>query len=547
MDPSTSLVAASGPTSALAPPSRWDAEADVVVVGVGGAGACAAIEAAERGASVIALDRFHGGGATAISGGVFYGGGGTAIQQVAGVEDSVDAMHAYLRLEVGDVVSDETLRRFCETSVEHLAWLRAHGVPFEGSLCPVKTSYPSDKYYLYYSGNESFEPYRSAAKPAARGHRAKGTGLPGANFYAPLRAAAEATGVRVETETRVTGLVVDDGVVVGVRAAQVRGAWARARHRWLSAAAIKLNPYSPQLARKLRAAAEQIERTSSAPMFIRAKRGVVLSSGGFIYNRAMVEQHAPRYRPGMPLGTAGCNGDAITLGGTVGAATALLDRVSAWRFINPPEAFGRGILVDRAGQRIVNERLYGAQVGRAMVERHNGEAILILDRALFDEALRQCRPGTGIHWFQQAPALINLYANRRVSPSIAGLARAARIDGPALQATIDAYNAAARAGTADAMGKEPAFVHALEQGPFYAIDCGLRSKRFPCPTLTLGGLVVDEHTGQVRRDDGANVLGLYAAGRAAVGICSNDYVSGLSLADCVFSGRRAGRSAAGQG
>ena len=62
--------------------------------------------------------------------------------------------------------------------------------------------------------------------------------------------------------------------------------------------------------------------------------------------------------------------------------------------------------------------------------------------------------------------------------------------------------------------------------------------------LTLGGLVVAEDTGQVRRADGTLIPGLFAAGRTAVGLCSHSYVSGLSLADCVFSGRRAGRSAA---
>jgi 3-oxo-5alpha-steroid 4-dehydrogenase len=62
--------------------------------------------------------------------------------------------------------------------------------------------------------------------------------------------------------------------------------------------------------------------------------------------------------------------------------------------------------------------------------------------------------------------------------------------------------------------------------------------------LTLGGLVVAEDTGQVCRADGSAIAGLYAAGRSAVGLCSNSYVSGLSLADCVYSGRRAGRHAA---
>ena len=59
------------------------------------------------------------------------------------------------------------------------------------------------------------------------------------------------------------------------------------------------------------------------------------------------------------------------------------------------------------------------------------------------------------------------------------------------------------------------------------------------PTLTLGGLVVDEATGRVLGDDDEPIVGLYAAGRAALGICSRQYVSGLSIADCVFSGRRA--------
>ncbi len=56
---------------------EWQASADVVVVGFGGAGACAAIEAVDQGASVIAIDRYEGGGATAISGGIVYMGGGT--------------------------------------------------------------------------------------------------------------------------------------------------------------------------------------------------------------------------------------------------------------------------------------------------------------------------------------------------------------------------------------------------------------------------------------------------------------------------------------
>ena len=79
---------------------------------------------------------------------------------------------------------------------------------------------------------------------------------------------------------------------------------------------------------------------------------------------------------------------------------------------------------------------------------------------------------------------------------------------------------------------------------FRSIDVGLAAKLFPCPTLTLGGLVVDEASGRVRSSDGRCIEGLYAAGRTAVGVSSGLYVSGLSIADGIFSGRRAGLHAA---
>ena len=89
----------------------WDDECDVLVVGFGAAGACAAIEAANAGASVIVTDRFRGGGASAKSGGVVYAGGGTRFQKTAGYEDSPEAMYEYLCMEVGDAVESRNAAR----------------------------------------------------------------------------------------------------------------------------------------------------------------------------------------------------------------------------------------------------------------------------------------------------------------------------------------------------------------------------------------------------------------------------------------------------
>jgi 3-oxo-5alpha-steroid 4-dehydrogenase len=94
------------------------------------------------------------------------------------------------------------------------------------------------------------------------------------------------------------------------------------------------------------------------------------------------------------------------------------------------------------------------------------------------------------------------------------------------------------------VGKTVEEMSALEHAPLHAIDISVHSRYFPMPMLTLGGLKVDEASGQVRREDGSPIGGLYAAGRTAVGVCSNVYVSGLAYADCIFSGRRVGRSVA---
>ena len=518
-------------------------EVDVVVVGFGGAGACAALQARQDGADVVLLDRFSGGGATAISGGVVYAGGGTSIQEDAGVDDDVDSMYDYLRLEVKGAVSDATLRDFCERSPENLAWLQAAGVPFEGSLCPHKTSYPTDDYYLYYSGNEGMAPYKDHARPAARGHRAKGKGLPGASFYAPLAASVRAAGARVHTESRAVELLLEGTRVAGVVYRRIPPGFAARMHRFWTWAAGKIKNYSPGSAKRWNRRAAALERKHSIPRTIRARRGVVLAAGGFIYNREMVSEHAPAYRPGMPLGTPGDDGSGILLGESAGARTGRMDRVSAWRFINPPAAFTRGILVNRSGERYVNEQLYGAAIGEAMVETQDGKAILILDDTMARAAREEVGRGK-TQWFQTAPTLLNLWFNKRSAGSIEDLAEACRLPPEALKATVEAYNAVAREDTAeDPLGKSRNGMSALEKAPFHAIDCSITSKRFPCPTLTLGGLIVDEETGAVLGEDGP-VDGLFAAGRNAVGVCSQQYVSGLSIADCVYSGRRAGRHAA---
>jgi 3-oxo-5alpha-steroid 4-dehydrogenase len=175
-----------------------------------------------------------------------------------------------------------------------------------------------------------------------------------------------------------------------------------------------------------------------------------------------------------------------------------------------------------------------------MCEHHGGKAWLIIDSKLRGEAIREAILG-GLWAFQSIPAIVLTLGAKRAR-KIEELAQRLGADPDAMQQTWDAYNAASHSGE-DAMGKSPAMRQALATPPFYGLDVSVRSRVFPCPAITLGGLRVDEETGAVRRADGACIPGLYAAGRAAVGIASNHYVSGLALADCIWSGRRAGRAA----
>lgn len=542
----------------------WDELVDVVVVGFGAAGACAAIEAADTGKAdsanadsrtggdgtgdsgggdtveVLVLDRFGGGGASALSGGVVYAGGGTKQQREAGVVDTPEAMYDYLSRETGDAVSSATLKEFCAASPAMLAWLEEQGVPFEASLCPYKTSYPTNRHYLYYSGSELST--RDVAVPAPRGHRTRGRGTSGRLLYARLAAAVRARHVRVLTQTRAEELVTDaSGRVVGLLAHTLRDApgWVRFAHRILHQWSAKPGLYVPVLGRNLHRPVAALERRYARPVRIGARRGVVLSAGGFVFNRTLLREHAAAYRGGLPLGTYGDDGSGMRLGTGVGAATGRLGNVTLWRFLTPPAALLHGVLVDRAGRRLVDEARYGAAIGDAVLHQAGGKAWLLVDRTILAEARRQLWAQT--LWFQWIQAWSLLTFSRVSAPTLRRVAMRAGVDPAGLVSTVESYNA----DGPDPTGKPAELIRPVLTPPYSLIDCSVgRRIAQPAPMLTLGGLLVDEDTGQVRRPDGSGVPGLYAAGRTAVGLCSNSYVSGLSLADCVFSGRRAGRQAA---
>src|SRR5262249_4351805 len=233
-------------------------------------------------------------------------------------------MFGYLRTEVGDAVPAATLKEFCDGSVAMLAWLEGHGVPFEGSLCPDKTSYPTNRHYLYYSGSELSAAEAAgngggddAAPAAPRGHRTKGRGTSGGLLYARLAAAVRAAGVRVLTQTTARELVTDpDGRVTGVACTTLAVApgWVRLAHRVLHRWSVKPYLYAPKAGRIMHRPVAWLEHRYGRPLRVGAARGVIVAAGGFAASRPMMRAHAPAARGGLPLATPGDDGSGIGLG-----------------------------------------------------------------------------------------------------------------------------------------------------------------------------------------------------------------------------------------
>lgn len=256
----------------------------------------------------------------------------------------------------------------------------------------------------------------------------------------------------------------------------------------------------------------------------------------------MVDRFIPWGQRTAPLGTAGDDGSGIMLGQSVGGSTSFMSSMTAWRFVYPPEALLDGIIVSHRGERIAAEDTYGAFFTNAMIQKADGNGFLILDSLQWDKFKSQIKTQTQGLW-RVLMSYIR-YWNHKSEPSLGRLGQELLVDPVKLKEMVEAYNDAIIHGVADPMGKQD-HRSVIATGPFYGVDISIQpSGIMMVPSLTLGGLNVDGMTGLVLDEAGKSIPGLYAAGRNAVGLCSRNYVSGLSLADCVFSGKRAGEHAA---
>ena len=461
-------------------------QVDVLVAGFGIAGGCAAVEAASAGASVLVLERAAvAGGTTAMAGGHFYLGGGTVVQRATGHDDSPDEMYAYL-MAVTPEPEPEKIRAYADGSAAHCDWLEGLGFQFERSYYPEKAVIQPGTQGLMYTGNEKVWPYRELAVPAPRGHKVPVPGdTRGASLVIDLlvRRAAE-LGVGVRYETGITGLIIEDGRVAGVR--------------W---------------------------RSFDATGEIRAS-SVVLATGGFVMNAQMVAEHTPKLaaKP-FVLGTTYDDGLGILLGVSAGGQALHMDQAFITAPCYPPAKLLTGIIVNSDGKRFVAEDSYHSRTSGFVLEQPGSAAYLIVDSAHLE--------------YPEFPLVPFIDGWETVEEMEAGLG----IPAGNLAGTLARYNASASAGADPEFHKHPDWLAPQDQGPWGAFDLTLGKAMYA--GFTLGGLRCTVN-GQVQRADGTVVPGLYAAGACASNIAqdSKGYSSGTQLGEGSFFGRRVGRHAA---
>ncbi|UGT41750.1 FAD-dependent oxidoreductase [Nocardia yamanashiensis] len=505
--------------------NSYDLETDVLVVGYGAAGAAAAFEAAHTGAQVLVVDRAGGpGGASAMSGGEIYLGGGTPIQIACGYDDTPEAMAAFLKAALGTGADTAKIDEYCAGSVEHFQWLVDRGVPFKPSMWDAPTWVPPTDDGLMWLGENSW-PFTELAHPAPRGHRPTANDFGGKLLMECLTAAAESAGATAQFDTYVTALIVADGDAADLAsgdADQTAG-----RHPAVAPRVVGV-----------------VARRYGKELTIRARRGVVLTTGGFVDNDPMLADHAPELLGHTKVSAGTDDGSGIRMAQALGAAVRHMNAGQIGMSLIPGLA-ARGMVVNGLGRRFINEDTYPGRIGQSALYRNNmggswagtDTAVwVIVDETGFEDVPEPQRWGVQPTHVAETPSELE---------ELTGLPTGS------LVGTIRRYNELATAGEDLDHHKSPRWLRPLVP-PLAAIDvkAGIRPpaesgdrRGTGASVFTLGGLHTDIE-GHVLDLDARPIPGLFAAGRAASGLHGFGYISGTSLGDGTFFGRRAGTAAA---
>jgi 3-oxosteroid 1-dehydrogenase len=518
---------------------KWDMEADVVVLGSGGAAMTAAISAHDFGAKDVVILEKTGmvGGTTAMSGGMLWI-PGNHHQLEAGIEDSDEDIVAYLDALAPEALDPDTLGAFMEKGPELIRYL--------ADKTPVR--------FHSYDDFPDYQPYMPGAKPDG------GRSLDNDAFSferlgkwaSRVNPTKMAYPLRGSLKEAIDGAL-DEAALAEREAGDYRGlGQALVGALFLAVLDREIPVEFEKRARKLIKDGDRVigviaEDANGKDFYVRARRGVVIATGGFEWNQELVKTFIRGPLTG-PVSVPENEGDglimAIEAGAKLGSMQdaywqqSVLEMKPQHRNAKPNYLLGSderarpgAILVNRRGKRFVNEAANYNAMGKAIVAfdagRHEYANLpywLIIDQRYKDK----------YPTFTSMPGSETLPSYLMRADTLEELAEQAGIDAAGLVATVARFNEMVRNGHDDDFNRgdnsydnfymwgDPAFeapyrtLGVIDQGPYYAVKmesgalgtCG-------GPKTNGDAQVVDWH--------GNPIPGLYAAGNAMAAVLAGAY------------------------
>ena len=438
---------------------------DVVVVGSGGAGLAAAIQAHDEGASVLIVEKMPTIGGNTIKASAGMNAAETRFQRVKGIQDSKALFYAETLKGGGNKNNPELLRRFVENAPEAIEWLARRGI----MLNDITTT-----------GGMSID----------RTHRPRDGSAVGGYLISGLVRNVTKRGIDVMLDTAVDDILFSDGEVSGVR----------------------------------------LLTDENEAVTVQAK-SVVVATGGFSANSAMVVKYRPDLEGFVTTNHKGATGGGIALLERIGAGTVDMGEIQIHPTVEQNTSYlisesirgGGAILVNQQGSRFYNEMSTRDKVSAAIIALPEHFAYIV-----FDEHVRAKNKASDEYI---AKGLVTSASSPRA------LAAALGMDEQAFLATLERYNGFVEKQHDDDFGRTTALRAPINEGPFHAIQIA------PGVHHTMGGVTVNTQT-EVLNTEHQVIPGAYAAGEVVGGIHGENRIGGNAVADIIIFGTLAGHQAA---
>ncbi|MBN2628588.1 MAG: flavocytochrome c [Spirochaetales bacterium] len=456
--------------------------ADIVIIGAGGAGLAAAVSANQNGASVIVFEKMpQVGGNTIISGSAFNA-ADPSRQIPQGIEDSPEK-HYEQTLKGGDNMGTPLLvKTLTDNAYPTLQWLESLGMEFQDHVFTVLGGL-----------------WPRAHKPVLP----LGTGY--LKTYTDYIASHE--GITVLTDTRATNIYLEDDANGVKRASVVKAQGPR------------------------------------GIVVAQGHKAVIVATGGFGASVELREKYNKHWPSLANIGTTnhpGATGDGLALAGDVGADLVGLEYIQLLPMGDPvtgslsgniEQAVENRIFVNKDGNRFVDEGERRDVMTRALFEQEDTFMWIVLDSHNYPTM------DTKNNFNETIQELVD--QNRAVmADSLDELAEKMNVNADNLKAAVAEFNSAVETGGPDTFGRT-LFQYKMDTPPYFA------GGRMPTVHHTMGGIKINEKA-QVIDTAGNVIPGLYAAGEATGGIHGTNRLGGNALADINVFGKIAGANAASE-